>query len=66
MSSGTVKRVVFDKGFGFILGSNGTEWFFHKTAVQNKKWDEVLEGDTVSFEEGHGPKGPRAENVKVL
>ena len=64
--NGIIKRIVSDKGFGFILTSDGTEWFFHKSAVRNKKWDELLEDDRVTFDEGRGPKGPRAENVQVL
>ncbi len=64
MSQGTIKRLT-DRGFGFIEGERG-ELFFHHTAVQGVAFDELYEGQTVSYTEGSGPKGPRAENVSVV
>jgi CspA family cold shock protein len=61
--SGTIKRLVVDKGFGFIAAGNGTEYFFHKSACA--QFDTMHEGQTVTFDVGQGPKGPRAENVRV-
>jgi CspA family cold shock protein len=63
--NGTIKRLVSDKGFGFILASDGNEYFFHNSACVNARFDALREGQNVTFERGQGPKGPRAENVKV-
>jgi CspA family cold shock protein len=63
MSEGTIKRLT-EKGFGFIAAGDGTEYFFHQSAVQGVRYDDLREGQTVSFTVGQGPKGPRAENVK--
>jgi CspA family cold shock protein len=61
--SGTIKRLVRDKGFGFVAASNGTEYFFHQSACTGVSFDQLREGDTVTFTTGQGPKGPRAENI---
>jgi CspA family cold shock protein len=63
--NGSVKRLVSDKGFGFILASDGNEYFFHNSACRDTRFDDLQEGQAVTFERGQGPKGPRAENVKV-
>jgi CspA family cold shock protein len=60
---GTIKRLT-DKGFGFIAAGDGTEYFFHQSACQGVRFDDLREGQRVSFTAGQGPKGPRAENVK--
>jgi len=54
-----------DKGFGFIQGERG-DLFFHHSALDGTSIEELREGQQVEFEEGRGPKGPRAENVKPL
>jgi cold shock protein len=61
--SGTIKRLT-DKGFGFIATSDGNEYFFHQSACSGVRFDELREGQQVTFEQGQGPKGPRAENVR--
>ena len=63
MSQGTIKKLVTEKGFGFISSDSG-EVFFHHSAVVGTTMEELREGQTVEFEEGRGPKGPRAENVR--
>jgi CspA family cold shock protein len=63
-ASGTIKRLT-DKGFGFIATGEGTEYFFHQSAVQGVRFDDLREGQRVSFTIGQGPKGPRAEGVRV-
>jgi len=63
--NGTIKRLVSDKGFGFIQAGDGNEYFFHNSACSGCRFDELREGQTVSFEKGQGPKGPRAENVRL-
>jgi CspA family cold shock protein len=62
--NGTIKRLT-DKGFGFIAASDGSEYFFHQSACAGTRFDELREGQPVTFERGQGPKGPRAENVRV-
>ena len=61
----TIKRLVKDKGFGFIAAGDGNEYFFHNSACRGCRFDELREGQNVTFERGQGPKGPRAENVRL-
>ena len=61
--NGTIKRLVSDKGFGFVAAPDGSEYFFHQSAVNGISFDELREGERVTFQTGQGPKGPRAENV---
>lgn len=63
-TDGTIKKLT-DKGFGFIAAADGTEYFFHQSAIQGARYDELREGQRVTFSVGQGPKGPRAENVKL-
>lgn len=63
MAKGTIKKLIRDKGFGFIEGESG-ELFFHRSAVDGASFEELEEGQAVEFTEGHGPKGPRAESVR--
>ncbi len=64
--TGTVARLFLDKGFGFIRGGDGREFFFHRSAVRGTRFDQLCERDAVSFEIGEGSRGPRAESVRVL
>jgi CspA family cold shock protein len=64
MPQGQIKKLT-DKGFGFIAGASG-ELFFHQSSLQDVRFEELREGQTVEYEEGQGPKGPRAENVRVV
>jgi cold shock protein len=63
MPQGTIKKLIAEKGFGFIQGERG-ELFFHHSAVQGTTIEALREGQTVEYDEGRGPKGPRAENVR--
>ncbi|HMA97222.1 MAG TPA: cold shock domain-containing protein [Polyangiaceae bacterium] len=65
MSEGTIKRIT-DKGFGFIQTASGNDVFFHMSNVEGVSFTELREGQRVSYVEGTGPKGPRAENVRPL
>ena len=66
MATGRIIRLKMESGFGFIQDTNtGAELFFHRSAVQGARFDELREGQAVQFEPGAGPKGPRAENVTV-
>ena len=64
MPKGTIKRLT-DRKYGFILGEQG-ELFFHESALQGTTFEELREGQQVEYEEGIGPKGPRAENVRLV
>lgn len=65
MAEGTIKKVT-DKGFGFIDVGGGNDLFFHMSNLEGVQFEELREGQRVSFTEGQGPKGPRAENVSLL
>jgi len=65
MAEGTIKRLT-DKGFGFISTGNGDDVFFHQSSVEGTSFDQLREGQKVSFDVGQGPKGPRAESVRVI
>jgi len=64
-TNGTIKRMVSDKGFGFVAAADGSEYFFHQSAVADGQFDQLREGQSVTFQTGQGPKGPRAENVRL-
>ena len=63
-TTGTIKRLVSDKGFGFVAAADGNEYFFHQSACVDG-FDQLREGQAVTFDTGQGPKGPRAENVRL-
>jgi CspA family cold shock protein len=65
MAEGTIKKLT-DKGFGFIKVGGTKDLFFHSKNLQGVTFDELQEGQKVSFTEGSGPKGPCAENVRVI
>lgn len=60
---GTIARLFYDKGFGFITTEDGVERFFHRTAVRGTKFVNLTEGQAVTFEIEQSEKGPRATNV---
>ena len=63
MAEGTIKKLT-DKGFGFIKTSSEKDLFFHSSVVQGVSFEDLHEGQKVTFTEGVGKKGPCAENVK--
>ena len=65
MPEGTIKKLT-DKGFGFITLVNGKDLFFHSSVVQGVSFEDLHEGQKVTFTEGVGKKGPCAENVKPV
>jgi CspA family cold shock protein len=65
MAEGKIKKLT-DKGFGFIDTGTKQDMFFHMSNVEGTTFDELREGQTVSYVEGHGPKGPRAEQVTPI
>lgn len=65
MPEGTIKRIT-NKGFGFISDGSEKDLFFHSSALVNAGFDDLREGQQVSFNVGQGPKGPCAEQVRVV
>jgi CspA family cold shock protein len=64
MAEGTIKRIT-DRGFGFIDNGTSKDLFFHSSSVEGVSFDELREGQRVSFTEAQGQKGPCAENVTL-
>ena len=62
--TGHIRTIRADKGFGFIKDTSGKDYFFHQSAIYGEGIADLREGDTVEFDVGEGPKGPRAENVR--
>jgi len=63
--TGTIKRLIADRHFGFIRAENGQEVFFHSSAVQQTEFDTLRVGQEVHFELERGDKGPKAVNVRA-
>ena len=64
MATGTIKRVISERGFGFIIAPDGTEYFFHKDGLApSLDFDRLVGGESVTFDVESGPKGPRAVQV---
>ena len=65
MPQGTIKTLT-NKGFGFIENERGDDIFFHSSSLEGTTYNALSEGQRVEYEEGSGPKGPRAENVRLV
>lgn len=66
MEQGKIKRLT-DKGFGFITPTEGgSDMFFHSSAVEGVHFNDLREGQEVTYSVGQGPKGPRAESVQLV
>jgi CspA family cold shock protein len=63
MPQGTIKKIVADRGFGFIAADDGKEYFFHRSATSD--FDSLRGGELVTFDTEPSPKGPRAARVRV-
>ena len=65
MSTGTINKLVTERGFGFIGGDDGKEYFFHRSGVEGVGgFDSLAAGEKVTFEIEASPKGPRASRVR--
>ena len=65
MATGTIKKVVADRGFGFITGEDGKDYFFHRDGLtESVDFDRLLGGERVSYDVGPGRKGLQAKNVR--
>ena len=66
VTTGTVKKVVSDRGFGFIAAEDGKDYFFHRSALSpTLDFDRLNGGERVEFDVENSPKGPRAARVKA-
>ena len=66
MAKGRVKRLMRERGFGFIAAEDGREIFFHQSELQNTSFNDLHEGDQLEFDVVKGDKGPKAENIKKI
>lgn len=67
MEQGTIKRLVSDRGFGFISREGSDkDLFFHSKELQGVAFEDLREGDKVQFEVSESPKGPNATNVSKI
>ena len=66
MTTGTIKKVVADRGFGFIVAEDTKEYFFHRNSLDSSlDFDRLNGGERVSFDVQQSPKGPRATRVSA-
>jgi cold shock protein len=66
VTTGTIKKVVADRGFGFIAAEDAKEYFFHRNSVDSSlDFDRLSGGERVTFEIEQSPKGPRAAQVRA-
>jgi CspA family cold shock protein len=63
---GKIKKMVRDRGFGFIRGDDGKEVFFHRSGLNGADYDALTEGDSVEYVIQEGPRGARAEHVRSV
>ena len=64
LSVGTIKTLNTERGFGFIKGSSGQEYFFHRSETSGA-FDTFQQGDRVSFQPMRSSKGPRAHQIHL-
>jgi CspA family cold shock protein len=64
--TGTIKKIMSDKGFGFITPDDGSDdVFFHRSRLAEKlRFEDLREGEEVQFQVRPGDKGPQAFDVK--
>ncbi len=60
---GTVKWFNAEKGYGFITGEDGVDYFAHYSQIQVEGYKSLDQGQAVSFDVLDGPKGPNAANI---
>ena len=67
MTTGTIKKVVADRGFGFITADDSKDYFFHRNSLDSSlHFDRLNGGEKVEFEIEQSPKCPRAARVHAL
>ena len=65
MHTGKIKKIVRDRGFGFIDATDGREIFFHRSSVVETAFESLVEDQKVEFDVEKSDKGPRAQNIRV-
>lgn len=66
MHKGKVKKIVRDRGFGFIDDTDGREVFFHRSSLVDTTFEALAEDQKVEFDVENSDKGPRAQNIHVV
>ena len=66
MNTGKIKKLVRERGFGFITCADGKEVFFHQSNLVDIQFDALTGEENVEFEIENSPKGPRAVNVRKV
>lgn len=66
MEKGKIKKLIRERGFGFISAADGKEIFFHQSGIVDVQFDDLKEDQEVEFDIEKSPKGPRAINVRVV
>ncbi|HEV8536753.1 MAG TPA: cold shock domain-containing protein [Candidatus Limnocylindria bacterium] len=65
MATGTIKKLVGERGFGFIQQTDGTDLFFHRSAVTGASFDDLGEGQSVTYEKAMDPRRNKENAEKV-
>ena len=65
MPKGTIKRLITDRGYGFIKSKLGEDLFFHRNELQGVEYTSLREGQQVEFEVAQGPDGSCAVKVRL-
>lgn len=67
MAQGSVKWFNAEKGYGFVAQDDGgADVFVHYSAIEAQGYRSLEEGQRIEFEVTQGPKGPQAENVRLV
>ncbi|MBA7516782.1 Cold shock protein ScoF [subsurface metagenome] len=66
MAKGTIKKLIADRGFGFIRTGNGPDLFFHRNDLVEVAYESLTEGQQVEFEITRTAKGPKAVKVRLI
>ena len=64
MAKGKIRRLIRQRGYGFIATKDRKDLFFHRTALRGLRFESLKEGQSVEFQVETGPRGPRAVNVR--
>jgi len=66
MARGTIKKVIVDRGFGFITAEDAKDYFFHRDGLDpSLTFERLVGGEVVEFDVEPSPKGPRATRVRL-
>ena len=66
MHNGKIKKLIRERGFGFISDTDGREIFFHRSSIIDTQFDALNEEQEVEFDVEKSEKGPRAINVRIV